>query len=76
MVIGWHFLYEGLWKLVQGGWSAEGYLRTSQWIGSGVFHSIANTPWLLTVVNQLNMWGLILIGAALMLGFCVRQLPI
>jgi uncharacterized membrane protein YphA (DoxX/SURF4 family) len=72
MVIGWHFLYEGLWKLVQGGWSAEGYLRTSQWIGSGVFHSIASTPWLLTVVNQLNIWGLIFIGLALLLGFCVR----
>ncbi len=72
MVIGWHFLYEGLWKLLQTSWSAEGYLRTSQWIGSGVFHAIANTPGLLTVVNQLNIWGLILIGATLMLGVCVR----
>lgn len=72
MVIGWHFLYEGLWKLLQEGWSAEGYLRSSQWVGAAVFHAIANTPWLLTMVNQLNIWGMILIGAGLMLGFCVR----
>jgi len=73
MLIGWHFLYEGLFKLVQpGGWSAEGYLRTSQWIAAPVLHAIAATPWLLRTVDLMNMWGLTLIGLALILGVLVR----
>ena len=73
MAVGWHFLYEGLWKLTAAdGWSAAGYLSTSQWIGSGMFHKIAENPGLLSVVNQLNMWGLTLIGGALILGVFVR----
>ena len=28
MAIGWHFLYEGLWKLMQkGDWTCAGYLQ-------------------------------------------------
>ena len=55
MLIGWHFLYEGLWKLVQpGGWSAMGYLKTSQWFAAPLFHHIADTPALLTRVRQLG----------------------
>ena len=72
MLVGWHFLYEGLWKLAAGGWSAEGYLRSSQWLGAGAFHAIAETPWMLGLVNQLNMWGLAFVGLALVLGVAVR----
>ena len=72
MLVGWLFLYEGLWKLAQGNWSAEGYLRTSQWLGSGMFHKIVENPGLLNVVNHLNIWGLTLIGVALILGVFVR----
>ncbi len=73
MLVGWHFLYEGLYKLVQaGGWSAEGYLRTSQWFAAPVFHKIAATPWLLKTVDLMNMWGLTAIGLALILGLLVR----
>jgi len=72
MLVGWHFLYEGVWKFTQDNWSAGGYLSASQWIGSGVFHKIAESPGLLGFVNHLNMWGLTLIGAALILGVFVR----
>ena len=73
MLIGWHFLYEGLFKLIQpGGWSCEGYLRTSRWIAAPVFNKIAATPWLLEITNQMNMWGLTLIGLALIVGIMVR----
>jgi uncharacterized membrane protein YphA (DoxX/SURF4 family) len=73
MLIGWHFLYEGLYKLVQpGGWSAEGYLRTSQWFAAPLFHTMAATPWLLKAVDLMNMWGLTLIGLALIVGVLVR----
>jgi uncharacterized membrane protein YphA (DoxX/SURF4 family) len=73
MLIGWHFLYEGLYKLVQpGGWSAEGYLRTSQWFAAPLFHTMDATPWLLKAVDLMNMWGLTLIGLALIVGVLVR----
>jgi uncharacterized membrane protein YphA (DoxX/SURF4 family) len=73
MLIGWHFLYEGLYKLLQaGGWSCAGYLRMSQWFAAPAFHKIADTPWLLKAVDLMNMWGLTLIGAALIVGLLVR----
>ena len=73
MLVGWHFLYEGVWKLVQpGGWSCAGYLRTSKWFAASVFQYIADTPWLLKTCDQMNMWGLTLIGLALVVGVLVR----
>ena len=73
MLIGWHFLYEGLWKLIQpGGWSAAGYLRMSNWIGASMFHHIAETPSLLRMCDLMNMWGLTLIGLGLFFGVLVR----
>ena len=73
MLIGWHFLYEGIWKLIQpGGWSSAGYLRMSSWFAAPVFRMIADTPWLLRIVDLINMWGLTLIGLALVVGILVR----
>lgn len=73
MLIGWHFLYEGIWKLIQpGGWSSVGYLRMSSWFAAPMFKMIADTPWLLKTVDLMNMWGLTLIGLALIVGVMVR----
>ena len=73
MLVGWHFLYEGLYKIVQpGGWSAEGYLRTSQWFAAPLFHYMASTPWLMKAVDVMNMYGLTLIGLGLIFGVLVR----
>ena len=72
MLIGWHFLYEGR-KLIQpGGWSSAGYLRMSSWFAAPLFKMIADTPWLLRIVDLVNMWGLTLIGLALIIGILVR----
>jgi uncharacterized membrane protein YphA (DoxX/SURF4 family) len=76
IVIGWHFLYEGLTKLWDPSWSAAGYLRSSEWVLADLFHWMAATPSILEVVNFLNIWGLILIGAALMLGVLTRAASI
>lgn len=73
MLIGWHFLYEGLWKLIQpGGWSAMGFLKTSQWFAAPLFHHIAETPSLLRLCDLMNMWGLTLIGLGLFFGVLIR----
>jgi thiosulfate dehydrogenase (quinone) large subunit len=72
MVIGWHFLYEGLAKWLKGNWSAYSFLMESKWIFSGFFRWLATTPSVLAVVNTLNIWGLILIGLGLILGLFTR----
>jgi len=72
IVIGWHFLYEGLTKLFHPGWSAAGYLSASQWVFADFFHRMADNPGVLHWINLLNVWGLILIGAGLMLGVLTR----
>lgn len=37
ILVGWHFLYEGISKLLITGWSAKMYLMESKWIFSGFF---------------------------------------
>ncbi len=72
VVIGWHFLYEGIAKLFIPGWTAKTYLLGSKWIFAGLFHSMASSPHIMNVVDFLNIWGLILIGLSLFLGIFVR----
>ncbi len=70
--IGWHFLYEGIAKLLTPSWTAYNYLSVSKWIFSGFFHWIASNPQVLKVVDILNIWGLILVGLGLFLGIFTR----
>ena len=70
--IGWHFLYEGIIKLMDKSWSAEGYLANTRGLLSGLFHAMASNPAVLEAVNFLNVWGLILIGLGLFLGVLAR----
>lgn len=72
ILIGWHFLYEGLAKLTNPYWTSAGYLGDSQWLLGDLFSRLAASPAAVTVIDQLNMWGLTLIGAALMLGLLSR----
>lgn len=72
VMIGWHFLYEGLSKLTAASWSAKGFLLQSRGPLAGIFRWIAADPELLEIVNQLNMWGLTLIGLGLVLGCFTR----
>jgi thiosulfate dehydrogenase [quinone] large subunit len=68
LLIGWHFLYEGIAKLLNPKWSAMGYLTDSGGWFSSVFHSMAENPDVLGAVNFLNEWGLVLIGLGLIFG--------
>jgi len=72
IMIGWHFLYEGMVKLLDPRWSSGPYLMQSRWLFSDLFHSMAQNPTVLLVVDFLNIWGLILIGSALILGVFTR----
>ena len=72
LAVGWHFLYEGLTKLVSASWSSEPYLNSTFGSFSGFYHWIAASPLKLQIVDLLNIWGLILIGLALCVGLLIR----
>ena len=72
MLIGWHFLYEGVVKLYNPDWSAGGFLMDSKWIFADYFQSLAINPQVLEIVDLMNIWGLIAIGLGLMLGLFSR----
>ena len=68
ILIGWHFLYEGLVKLNTPGWTAKSYLLGSVGPLAPVFINMAQSESILKVVDILNQWGLILIGLSLFMG--------
>lgn len=72
IVAGWHFLYEGISKLMTPGWTAKMYLMGSNWLFSDLFHTMAASPGMIKAVDFLNIWGLILIGLSLITGLLVR----
>jgi len=72
VLIGWHFLYEGVAKLSNPNWSSVGFLLDLKWIFSGLFQNMASNPSVLNTVDFLNMWGLVAIGLGLLLGFLTR----
>ena len=66
VLIGWHFLYEGLVKLYSpGGWTSEFFLTNSIGPFSSIFKLLAANETILYLVDQANIWCLILIGVSL-----------
>jgi thiosulfate dehydrogenase [quinone] large subunit len=76
VMIGWHFLYEGMVKVLNPYWSSDGYLLESKGIFSALATSIVANPTSLKIVDFLNEWGLIAIGLGLMAGFLTRTASI
>ncbi|HIB32664.1 MAG TPA: DoxX family membrane protein [Candidatus Marinimicrobia bacterium] len=76
VLIGWHLLYEGIAKLLNPYWSSAAFLLDAKWIFSGVAEWMVATPSILSLVDNLNIWGLTLIGACLMLGLFGRHVSL
>jgi len=72
LLIGWHILFEGISKLLNPDWSSFGFLSESKWVLSGFANWVISNQGILNTVDFLNTWGLIVIGAALMLGIFSR----
>lgn len=72
VIIGWHFLYEGMVKLFNPNWSSIGYLLDSQGWFKEIFYWMASNPTILNTIDFLNVWGLIAIGLGLILGLFTR----
>jgi thiosulfate dehydrogenase [quinone] large subunit len=70
--IGWHFLYEGLVKVLNPSWTSKAYLLDSGGPMKGIFDWMAHNQTVLSSVDFLNAWGLTLIGLSLLLGIFTR----
>lgn len=79
--VGWHFAYEGLYKLQLPGWtpdgtpipawSASGFLRGATGPFAGSARALADGP-ALALVDRALPFGLVAIGLALILGVFTR----
>jgi uncharacterized membrane protein YphA (DoxX/SURF4 family) len=72
IIIGWHFLYEGLIKLLNPSWSAKQFLDSSRWIFGDLFRWMASGNTGMWIIDAANAYGLTLIGLALILGVFAR----
>lgn len=77
ILTGWHFLYEGYYKLVLpawsaqgqplGSWSSSGYLKAAAGPLGGLFRAVADAGWV-PWIDRIVVVGLVLVGLSLMLG--------
>ncbi len=72
IIIGWHFLYEGLIKILNPEWTARPFLEGSRWIFGDLFRWMASGDTGMWIVDTANEYGLALIGLALILGLFTR----
>ncbi|KAF0239284.1 MAG: DoxX family [Prolixibacteraceae bacterium] len=72
VAIGWHFLYEGISKLLIPNWSAAGYLANATGPFAGFYQWMAASEGLMKIIDPVNMAGLVLIGLGLFLGIFIR----
>jgi thiosulfate dehydrogenase (quinone) large subunit len=80
-LIGWHFLYEGYYKVALPGWSADGapiarwsstgYLRAATGPFAALAHRAVSAGWTPWIDNTVKI-VLIFIGLSLILGFLTR----
>lgn len=68
--IGWHFLYEGVIKAYNPAWTAKGYLLSAS-ILKPFFTWLASDS-LISVIDNLNIAALIIVGVSLIAGIKVR----
>jgi thiosulfate dehydrogenase [quinone] large subunit len=71
MLVGWHFLYEGLWKLFTPAWTSAGYLRSAEGLFKPLFSWFGSSS-MVGLSDTLVTLGLIGIGLSLLLGLFTR----
>jgi thiosulfate dehydrogenase [quinone] large subunit len=70
VLIGWHFLYEGVIKAYNPSWTAKGYLLSASVLKP--FFALLAGESLISTIDFLNIAGLIAVGASLLLGIKIR----
>lgn len=72
IVIGWHFLHEGIYKIMKPSWTSFYYLKDSDGVFKPVFNFIADNQILLNISDYSNIYGLTIVGLFLVLGIYTR----
>ena len=72
LFIGWHFMYEGLVKIMNPKWTSLPYLLDSKGPAASFFIKLTQDDSMMTTINFLNEWDLFLIGLGLTLGCLYR----
>jgi thiosulfate dehydrogenase (quinone) large subunit len=70
VLIGWHFLYEGIIKLYNPSWTAKGYLLSAE-LFKPVFQWMASES-MISIIDTLNIVGLLIVGVSLLGGLRVK----
>ena len=70
ILIGWHFLYEGVIKAYNPSWTSRGYLLSAS-VLKPFFAWLASDA-LVSVIDYLNIFGLIAVGLSLLVGIKVK----
>ena len=71
ILIGWHFLYEGVLKVYNPLWTAKGYLLSADGFLKTFFVNLSSDTFI-GAVDFLNIVALILVGVGLLLGYAER----
>lgn len=72
LFIGWHFMYEGMVKIMNPKWTSLPYLLDSKGFASDFFIALTQNADLMELINLANEWALLLIGLGLTLGCFFR----
>lgn len=67
LLIGWHFLYEGVIKLYNPLWTSQGYLASSEGPFAGIFQWMA-TAGIIGAIDAINVAILMIVGLTLIAG--------
>lgn len=72
LFIGWHFMYEGMVKILNPKWTSLPYLLDSKGPFSSFFVTMTQNDSLMVTLNVVNEWALLLVGLGLTLGCLYR----
>ncbi|CAN5618381.1 hypothetical protein BH10BAC3_BH10BAC3_39350 [soil metagenome] len=70
ILIGWHFLYEGIIKAYNPAWTSRGYLLSASILKP--FFAWLSSDSLIGTIDMLNIIGLIAVGVSLLIGLKIR----
>ncbi|MBK7637798.1 MAG: DoxX family protein [Saprospiraceae bacterium] len=72
VLIGWHFLYEGVVKYINKSWTAAGFLNNAEGWFAPMFKTIGENASLLGLIDNLNISFQIIVGLCLILGLFTK----
>ncbi len=72
ILVGWHFLYEGIVKMYNPEWTSFGYLASAQGPLKPLFSALTDAS-TIGWVDTLNMTALLVVGITLIMGFFEKK---